>query len=78
MKTIQFNKKLVLNKTTVADLNGNEMKNLYGGVDESANTNCASCLVTCPPTGYTICCPRPSIHTNQTNDPGGACCCAPR
>ena len=77
MKTIKFNKKLVLNKTTVADLNGNEMKNLYGGGDESADTNCASCIVTCPETVYTIpCCPPPeSIHTNRTIDPGGACCC---
>ena len=57
MKTKKFNKSLSLNKKTIADLNSKEMKNLHGGGDQSANTDCASCLVTgcCPPTLGTAC-----------------------
>jgi natural product precursor len=31
MKTKNFRKKLTFNKQTIADLSGNEMRNVYGG-----------------------------------------------
>jgi hypothetical protein len=39
MKTKSFRKKLVLNKSTIDDLNRNEMK-VHGGVDETHFTVC--------------------------------------
>ncbi len=79
MKAIKFNKKLVLNKTTVADLNVNELKNLHGGGLQSADTNCIVCINSNPDPCQTVptiqCCEPPTIPTNQTIDPLGPCCC---
>lgn len=52
MKIKKINKKLELNKKTIADLGDEAMKEVNGGIGLSAPlTNCASCLVTgckCP------------------------------
>ena len=40
MKTKKFVRKLKLNKKTIADLNSNEMKNVYGGVTTTVITIC--------------------------------------
>ncbi len=45
MKTKQFDKKLVLNKKTVAHLNNGEMNGVQGGIDTIYSTN-PSC--SCP------------------------------
>jgi hypothetical protein len=62
MKTKKFNKKLTLNKATIADLHNGEMGKIQGGFD---NTNVSKCLA-CLETTYSDClsqCP-----------PGGAAC----
>ena len=46
MKTKSFNKKLVLNKTTIVNLNGEEMSGLKGGF---------LTLITCPVTAWEEC-----------------------
>ncbi len=52
MKKVKFNKKLQLNKETVANLNNEEMKNLKGGGPitiincQTVLTICASCINT--------------------------------
>ncbi len=57
MKIKKFNKRLSLNKKTIADLNNKEMKNLHGGGPVSELTDCPSCRATvcCPPTLGTAC-----------------------
>jgi hypothetical protein len=62
MKTKKFSKKLVLNKKTVANLNGNEMNLIYGGAPETyQKTVCfTDCETNCYMCDYTIrsrCCP---------------------
>jgi hypothetical protein len=42
MKRKKFNKKLVLNKSTVSDLNGNELKKVKGGCRPSEPSACPS------------------------------------
>lgn len=53
MRTKHFNKKLVLNKTTVAHLNGHEMRNIFGGAkpETHKDSRCFTCVETegCPP-----------------------------
>ncbi|MCP5106757.1 MAG: hypothetical protein GY950_25455 [bacterium] len=50
MKLKKFNKKLLLNKKTIADLNGGEMKNALGGVppDLSDHVGPKSGCIICP------------------------------
>ena len=44
MKTKRFNKKLSLNKTTISNLNNNEMISVKGGLPtESIDTLCTVC-----------------------------------
>jgi hypothetical protein len=64
MKIKKFGKKLVLNKETVTDLNGNSMDKVNGGIKtgitcgrlcDTVNwsceeTMCGTCFNTCPPT----------------------------
>jgi hypothetical protein len=56
MKTKRFHKKLVLNKKTIADLNGYMMGNVHGGIDITnsqtdscclVHTDCPDCTQTC-------------------------------
>jgi len=47
MKTKKFNKRLSLNKKTIADLNGKEMKNAIGGVSGVDTTCLETRLITC-------------------------------
>ena len=60
MKTKTFNKRLILNKRTVADLNNREMSGVHGGFvsyPPECNTNATNCAITrcasqcpeCPP-----------------------------
>lgn len=42
MKTKKFNKRLALNKNTVANLNNGDMRSIYGGSD----TTPTRCIVT--------------------------------
>ena len=47
MKTKSFRKKLVLNKSTVANLNG-KMKYVYGGIYKTYRTDCnCNTILTC-------------------------------
>ncbi|MCI0470841.1 MAG: class I lanthipeptide [Candidatus Aminicenantes bacterium] len=59
MKNKNFNKKLVLNKKTIIDLNNNEMNKLYGGVETQTPTVCRTRCVTncdtCPSVGLRTC-----------------------
>jgi hypothetical protein len=58
MKTKKFDKKLVLSKETVADLNGNEMKVVYGGNrTEWPFSRCVTDCLACTPTAQSQCCP---------------------
>ena len=71
MKTKRFPKKLVLKKTTVANLNKQEMNALQGGATE---LTCGPTWETCDPKrcGYTFLqtctctCPDPTIYTLDT------------
>ena len=47
MKTKKFNKKLSLNKKTIADLNEEEMKKAIGGVSGVDTTCLETMLITC-------------------------------
>ena len=53
MKSKKFNRKLVLNKNTIADLSIIELKDIYGGADPPRSypyTGCFACLTgTCKP-----------------------------
>lgn len=60
MKTINFTKKLSLNKKTVVNLENDELKQVHGGIDLSVRwTNCLEC------TGsqcFTVCNSRPCCY----------------
>jgi len=60
MKTKIFNKKLSLNKKTVADLNNKEMQGVHGGAETVERTICITkCATDCPVctiTRCTVCC----------------------
>jgi natural product precursor len=43
MKTKSFEKKLTLNKKTIADLSNGEMKDVYGGIPKPFTLTCSSC-----------------------------------
>ncbi len=47
MKTRKFDKKLALNKETVANLNKDEMKNAHGGKPFTRETLCPMTCYTC-------------------------------
>jgi hypothetical protein len=51
MKAKRFDKKLALNKTTIADLSNREMGKIQGG---GPKTNISNCLA-CPETTYSHC-----------------------
>jgi len=57
MKPKVFSKKLKLNKKTIADLKGSEMKEVYGGDTAPGAPTCDTCLCRityiCPPTYIT-------------------------
>ena len=60
MKPKNFNKKLNLNKKTIADLNNGEMNNAHGGIpcpvtQTCGGTGCCPTLATCDPTGGIDC-----------------------
>lgn len=76
MRQIKFNKKLWLNKSTVANLKDDQMADVRGMGDQSVPYS--ACLSLCMITGCcSVICPTPnSCETNQTVDPLGACCCA--
>ena len=58
MKTKKFAKKLVLSKNTVADLNGNEMKVVYGGLATNYYVSrCVTDCLACYKTALSQCCP---------------------
>jgi hypothetical protein len=65
MKTKKFEKKLVLNKKTVSDLNPTQMSDAQGGI--SGLPTCAAC--TQPHTCQTLCCPLQ--ETSGCNPSGG-------
>jgi natural product precursor len=45
MKSKKFDKKFVLNKKTIADLNSKEMKDVFGGeITASCGGSCISCV----------------------------------
>jgi hypothetical protein len=67
MKSKNFNKRLVLNKKTVANLGNNEMRDIQGGFFadptksqltnciESLISDCISCIITCCVCPTTLC-----------------------
>jgi hypothetical protein len=58
MKTRKFDKKLVLSKETVADLTGNEMRAVYGGLaTDYYVSKCVTDCLSCYPTNQSKCCP---------------------
>lgn len=72
MKPRKFNRRLVLNKKTIAHLNGNHMRFVNGGGDappevEPVTFGAYTCVVNCTQ-GCTVgCC-------TQGTSAGGACC----
>lgn len=67
MKKEKFNKKLHLNKKTVANLNYSEMNDVYGGGDAPAKPEPISLLGSCDPGCTDDCC-------TQGTSAGGFCC----
>lgn len=61
MKRKELEKKLVLHKKTIVNLNTNELKGVHGGASvetfclTDCRTKCASNCVTCEPTTSRIC-----------------------
>ncbi len=57
MKTKTLPKKLSIKKHTVADLTGNEMKDIHGGIitEPTLNKICLSIIVLCWPTDWIGC-----------------------
>ena len=47
MKKIKLNKKLQLNKETIAKLNNDQMNGVKGGASETCVTNCGTCATYC-------------------------------
>jgi hypothetical protein len=68
MKTKKIHRKLVLNKITIANLIGNEMRGIYGGVQKETvkNSRCITCVETdaCE-TLEPVCPPPPSSVANS-------------
>jgi len=60
MRTKKFNKKLNLNKKTIADLDPKKMNGIKGGAPSAFPSGCCSEYVTC---GDTCGCPPPSVTT---------------
>jgi natural product precursor len=60
MKVKRFNKKLVLNKKTIADLSNDEMNALHGGESLPCTILAPTCVVPtegkCGPTIASMCC----------------------
>jgi natural product precursor len=58
MKTKKLNKKLMLNKNTVANLDNHDMGRAYGGVTDTCTTMCtqeqSKCPEKCPLTDTTV------------------------
>jgi hypothetical protein len=55
MKTKKFDKKLLLNKKTIAHLDNGEMLDLRGGISGS-RCDVETCPLLCPPeTGWVLC-----------------------
>jgi hypothetical protein len=48
MKSKKFEKKLMLNKKTIADLNSDKMGNVHGGVVNSQTGSCCLVHTDCP------------------------------
>lgn len=67
MKAKRFNKKLHLNKKTVANLNHNEMTVVYGGKDAPPEPEPSIELYSCEPGCTDGCC-------TQGTSAGGFCC----
>lgn len=63
MKPRGFNKKLFLNKTTVANLSNRQMSNVYGGTKKETLEE--SCCLAC---GGTTTCPSESLHCPPSSD----------
>ena len=63
MKPKVFNKKLSLNKKTIADLKNGEMNNVHGGINDTVAISCTCVItggccptqITCGPTGNINC-----------------------
>lgn len=58
MKSKKIDKKLFLNKTTVANLNNAEMSDIYAGVDNKETLENSCCLIC----GGTTTCPSESLN----------------
>jgi hypothetical protein len=72
MKSKTFGRKLTLNKKTIADLDGSQMKNAYGGIDCTVHrTNCTLCHTDCTCEYTGVCCTNgcPTECTCGTGDP---------
>ncbi len=68
MKTKTFDKKLVLNKNTIADLDTGEMNDVFGGGTRITVSKCGeeTCLPVFCPTAHPLGCPS-APWTNCTN-----------
>jgi hypothetical protein len=72
MKQKKFNKKLILNKKTIANLNNGEMKDVNGGKDDISNSLCITCFTCdtdCGATCFGVTCP------TRTGTPQSNPCC---
>ncbi|UCH95567.1 MAG: class I lanthipeptide [Candidatus Aminicenantes bacterium] len=81
MKPLKFNKRLRLNKTTIADLNKGEMKNAHAGeiITSLFGKEEPVTCITCPPCPTELC---TAAYTNCTTEgtslpPDQCCICAP-
>jgi natural product precursor len=75
MKSKNFNKKLMLNKKTVANLGSNEMRDIQGGADTCTCKTCVSTYLACETTvgfPYTVC---DSTCLSLTGTPQSDPCC---
>lgn len=66
MKSKQFNKKLRLNKKTIADLGSDGMNKIHGGYDYTALTHCN-------PVTYCVGCP--TLPPKKSCDVVSVCIC---
>lgn len=64
MKSKKIDKKLFLNKTTVANLNYGEMSDIYAGVDNKETLENSCCLIC----GGTTTCPSESLNCPVSNE----------
>ena len=60
MKTKKFSKKLTLNKRTVSDLNGNELKKVKGGIPTFPIPGCPIYVIETSNGGMVCACPTPT------------------